>query len=82
MMSALGADGSMADFVRDVLRVRRGEKVPDLGCGPGRLCRYVALKDYWGIDVNARVLERARRKYPRAADRFLQLDPSREVLTA
>ena len=80
VMSAIGADRSMADFVRDVLRIRRSEKVLDLGCGPGRLCRYVAAEDYWGVDVDARALERARRKYPQAAERFLQLDPSREAL--
>jgi len=80
MMSAIGADRSMADFVREVLHLRRGEKVLDVGCGPGRLCRYVAAEDYWGIDVNARALDRARRKYPQAAERFLLLDPSREAL--
>jgi SAM-dependent methyltransferase len=81
VMSAIGADRSMAEFARDVLRIRRDEKVLDVGCGPGRLCRYVAAEDYWGVDVDARALERARRKYPQAGGRFSQLDPSREALS-
>lgn len=76
VMSAIGADRSMADFVCGVLRLGRGEKVLDVGCGPGRLCRHVPAGDYWGVDVNERALQRARRKHPQAADRFLRLDPS------
>jgi cyclopropane fatty-acyl-phospholipid synthase-like methyltransferase len=79
MMSAIGADRSMEAFVRGVLRLRRGEKVLDVGCGPGRLCRYVPSCDYWGIDRNERALRSARRKYPQAASCFLRLDPSNDA---
>jgi SAM-dependent methyltransferase len=78
-MSALGADRSMADFARDTLRPQPGDNILDLGCGPGRLYRFVPTQGYWGVDVDDRALAEARREYPQAAGRFLHLDPSRDT---
>src|ERR1019366_2994940 len=37
VMAALGADSGMQRFVREFLRVQPGQRILDLGCGPGRL---------------------------------------------
>jgi SAM-dependent methyltransferase len=73
-MTALGADSGMRRFVQQHLRVRPGEKILDLGCGPGRLYPHLSPTDYCGLDMDASHLARARALYPDA--RFEQHDLS------
>ena len=64
LMRALGADAALSTFIHHTLRVSPGERVLDLGCGPGRLARQLATVEYWGLDANARYIARARRAHP------------------
>jgi SAM-dependent methyltransferase len=73
-MTALGADSGMRRFVQEHLRVRPGDKVLDLGCGPGRLYPHLPPTDYCGLDMDAEHLARARVLYP--GTRFEQHDLS------
>jgi len=73
-MAALGADSGMRRFVQEHLRVRPGDTVLDLGCGPGRLYPHLPSTDYCGLDMDAEHLARARALYPGA--RFEQQDIS------
>ena len=74
VMAALGADSGMQRFVREVLRVQPGQRILDLGCGPGRLYPHLPPMEYYGLDANAAYLARARALYPKA--RFEQQDIS------
>jgi len=73
-MTALGADSGMRRFVQEHLRVRAGDKVLDLGCGPGRLYPHLPPVDYCGLDMDAERLAHARALYP--GTRFEQHDLS------
>jgi cyclopropane fatty-acyl-phospholipid synthase-like methyltransferase len=74
LMRVLGADAGMARLVREHLEVRPGEKLLDVGCGPGRLVRHLPAVDYVGLDGDCRYLERARRLHP--GRRFERVDVS------
>ena len=65
LMTALGADRGMKNFIRDYLRVSPGQRILDLGCGPGRLYPYLPPTDYHGIDGDAGYLARARALHPK-----------------
>jgi SAM-dependent methyltransferase len=71
-MTALGADSGMQLFVQEYLRVLPGDRILDLGCGPGRLYPHLPPTDYCGLDVDAGHLVRARALYPGV--RFEQQD--------
>jgi trans-aconitate methyltransferase len=59
-VSSLGAD------LVDLLKVRLGEKILDLGCGTGDLAEKMneAGAKVWGIDYSPDMIEKARIKYP------------------
>ncbi len=63
------AEGHLTDVLRDALWDR---SVLDLACGNGRWLDRFRPASYVGIDLNAAMLEEARKRYPRAT--FLQAD--------
>jgi SAM-dependent methyltransferase len=72
LMHLLGADAATRRWVAEVLRPRPGQRLLDIGCGPGRLCDFLPDVTYIGIDHNAAYVNRARSRYP--GRRFEQLD--------
>ncbi|MFQ5789799.1 MAG: class I SAM-dependent methyltransferase [Acidobacteriota bacterium] len=58
-----------ADFkvIRKVIRERLpaspGRKILDIACGPGAFSDLFTAETYWGIDINERYIQYARRRY-------------------
>ena len=71
-MRVLGADAAMRRFVQEVLRPEAGQRLLDLGCGPGRLSGFLPEMVYVGIDENEQYLAEARSHYPKG--RFERVD--------
>ena len=72
LMRLLGADAATRRWVAELARVQPGQRVLDVGCGPGRLRDFLPDVSYTGIDSNPAYLAKARARYPH--DRFEQLD--------
>lgn len=60
---AILAEGRLTSMVR---RHMDGRRVLDLACGNGRWLDRFRPRDYTGLDLNERMLERARQRYPGA----------------
>ena len=66
-----------ATFVRDHLRPRAGERVLDLGCGPGDLLTHLPGCDYVGIDLDPKYIAAAKARF---ADRgSFRCEPAESV---
>lgn len=59
----LGATGARRCLVEDHLRPVPGERLLDLGCGPGDILELLPAVDYVGVDVSSRYVEAARRRF-------------------
>lgn len=53
-------------LLRDYIRPAPGDRVLDIGCGPGTMVPYLQSVDYVGLDVSPEYIERARRRFPQA----------------
>jgi SAM-dependent methyltransferase len=59
----VGAKRSRRLLVSRHVRPVSGERVLDIGCGPGELLDELPAVDYLGLDLNPRYVEAARRRY-------------------
>jgi SAM-dependent methyltransferase len=60
----IGARRWLQRFTDEVIRPRSGDRVFDIGCGPGALLRYLPqTTSYVGFDRNEAYIERARRMH-------------------
>ncbi len=60
------------------------KKILDVGCGAGAYLSYLKMKgikaDYYGYDINEKMLELARKNYPSDSDKFSKIDILEERL--
>jgi 2-polyprenyl-3-methyl-5-hydroxy-6-metoxy-1,4-benzoquinol methylase len=59
----LGADRLRQICLDDFLKLREGERVLDIGCGPGYILDYMPRVDYVGFDTEPRYIEYAKTHY-------------------
>lgn len=59
----MGARRGWQHFVARFVRPQAGMRVLDIGCGPADLLDYLPAVEYWGFDVSATYIARAREKY-------------------
>src|SRR3954469_11432428 len=50
-------------LVNDYVRPQPGERVLDIGCGPGDALEYLPEVDYTGVDLSERYIEAARERW-------------------
>lgn len=68
LQRAVGSERSYARFVDEYVRPRQGDRMLDVGCGPGEVLRFLPQVRYLGIDVSPDYIEAARRKFGNAAE--------------
>jgi SAM-dependent methyltransferase len=62
---------SRSVYLATYVRPRPGDRILDIGCGPGDILKDLPAVDYLGLDSSAQYIEAARRQYG-GRDRFLQ----------
>jgi SAM-dependent methyltransferase len=75
----LGAEAVHRHVLKEHARVQAGDRVLDLGCGPGRILDFLPDVDYLGFDVSPEYIQAARRRYGARA-RFELADISQAEL--
>ena len=59
----LGADRLRRICLDEFMKLREGERVLDIGCGPGYILDYMPRVEYVGFDTEPRYIEYARARY-------------------
>ena len=60
---AIGATYARQWFIRQCLRPRAGDKIIDIGCGPGETIELLPNTKYIGIDISESYISEANRRY-------------------
>jgi len=67
--------GDLGQYVSEYVRPRTGDKVLDIGCGPGDMLGFLPGVDYLGFDVSREYIEAAKSRFGNRG-RFLCADVS------
>ena len=65
--------GDLERYVAEYVKPRTGDKVLDIGCGPGDMLGALPGVDYLGLDISPEYIDAARRRFG-TAGRFLVAD--------
>lgn len=68
----LGGKNARKWLVKNVWKVKGGETIMDIGCGPGTILEYLPLDiSYYGVDVSRNYIHAARRSFSARGTFFL-----------
>lgn len=59
----IGGNALRQWFIQTHVRARPGDKIVDIGCGPGQILPWLPPVEYVGLDINADYVSSAQRKY-------------------
>jgi SAM-dependent methyltransferase len=59
----VGRDTSRSVYAREHLRLEPGQRVLDLGCGPGDILEFLPPVQYIGYDISQEYIDRARSRF-------------------
>ena len=65
--NVIGAPERSRILVRDYIRPRPGDRILEIGCGPGTIVPYLPDSEYVGFDLSEEYIEQARRKFSDAS---------------
>lgn len=68
----IGAKRSRLMCVKEYIRPVPGQRILDVGCGPGYVVEYFPESDYIGFDTDRKYIQYANRKYSRKGRFFCQ----------
>lgn len=62
------------EYVETYIRPKEGDRILDIGCGTGRILRYLPECDYLGADLSEQYIDRARKRVFAGRTRFISSD--------
>ena len=63
LQQVIGADSSRKKIVCDYVRPRAGDRLLDIGCGPGTMVPYLPEVQYFGFDSDAEYIRAAQARF-------------------
>jgi len=60
---AVGGDRAWRSYLTEYVKPVAGEKVLDLGCGPGDVLNYLTAVNYTGLDISAEYINAAKARF-------------------
>jgi cyclopropane fatty-acyl-phospholipid synthase-like methyltransferase len=70
MRSAIGGNKLSKIFVNTYVRSKIGDKILDIGCGPGDTLEFLPSVDYIGFDLNEEYIKYARKRFSKQGQFF------------
>ena len=64
--NVIGAPGRSRILVREYIRPSAGDRILEIGCGPGTIVPYLPVTEYVGFDASAEYIQQARNRFPAA----------------
>ena len=65
-LNLVGAPACAKVLVNEYVQPRVGDRILDIGCGPGTIVNYLPACDYMGFDLNPKYIEIAKAHFPAA----------------
>lgn len=64
--NVIGGPARSRTLVAEYIRPKAGDRILEIGCGPGTIVPYLPACEYVGFDASAQYIEQARRRFPKA----------------